>query len=281
MRALSLGYSPSPNDTHIFHALAHSLIPDAPAFDPVLRDIETLNHFAVDQALDVVKVSFHALGLVRKQYGLLHSGGAMGRACGPLLVARKQVRPEQLRGLEIAIPGRLTSAALLTRLFDPALRNLSVLPYHEIMPAVQEGTVAAGVIIHESRLTFPEYGLQMVVDLGGWWEEATGHPIPLAGIAVRRDLDRALIERVESAVGDSVSRARKNRAKTRAYVRQLAPQMPDEVIEAQIDLYVNDYTSNYGAVGEAAIREILERAEASGIVDRCDLPLFALDEDRS
>jgi 1,4-dihydroxy-6-naphthoate synthase len=281
VRALSLGYSPSPNDTHLFHALAHSTIPDAPAFDPILRDIETLNQLAVNQELDVVKVSFHALGFVIKQYGLLHSGGAMGRGCGPLLVARDQVRPAELRGMEIAIPGRLTSAALMAQLFDPALGNLAVLPYHEIMPAVQQGKVGAGVIIHESRLTFPEYGLKMVVDLGGWWEKATGHPIPLAGIAVRRDLDRAMIQRVESAVRASVAKARTDRPQTLGYVRQLAPEMSEEVIEAQIDLYVNDYTSNYGADGEAAIRQMLDRAVAAGIVDRFDRPLFALDEDRS
>ena len=279
MQALSLGYSPSPNDTHIFHALAHALISGAPRFDPVVRDIETLNHLAVDGELDVVKVSFHALGFVRHQYGLLRSGGAMGHSCGPLLVSRKHMRPEELRDLEIAIPGRLTSAALMTQLFDPDLRNLSVLPYHQIMPAVQEGAVAAGVVIHESRLIYPEYGLRMVVDLGEWWEGTTGHPIPLAGIAVRRDFDSALLEKVERAVEASVAHAA--RGKTLPYIRELSPEMSEEVIEAQIRIYVNEYTSNYGADGEAAIREMLERAEAAGIVDRCDKPLFALEEDRS
>ena len=281
VRALSLGYSPSPNDTHIFHALAHALIPGAPRFDPVVQDIEALNHLAVDGRLDLVKVSFNALGLVRHRYGLLHSGGAMGRGCGPLLVSRERVHPEELRDQDIAIPGRLTSAALLTQLFDPALHNLSVLAYHQIMPAVQQGEVAAGVIIHESRLTYPEYGLQMVVDLGKWWEETTGYSIPLAGIAARRDLDRALLERVENAVDASVGQAAKARSKTLPYIRQLAPEMSEEMIEAQIDLYVNQYTSNYGTDGEAAIREMLDRAEAAGIVDRCDKPLFALGEDRS
>ena len=281
MQALSLGYSPSPNDTHIFHALAHALIPGAPGFNPVVRDIEALNHLAVDGTLDVVKVSFHALGFVRHQYGLLHAGGAMGRGCGPLLVSREHLRPVELRDREIAIPGRLTSAALMARLFDPALQNLSVLPYHQIMPAVQQGTVAAGVIIHDGRLTYPEYGLQLVVDLGEWWEGTTGHAIPLAGIAVRRDLGRALLEQVESAVATSVEQAVNTRSKTLPYVRQLAPELSEEVIEAQIDLYVNKYTSNYGVDGEAAIREMLARAEAIGIVDRCETPLFALDEDRS
>ena len=281
MQTLSLGYSPSPNDTHIFHALAHDLIPGAPRFEPVVRDIEVLNQLAVDGQLDVVKVSFHAFGFARHQYGLLRSGGVMGRGCGPLLVARNQVPPEKLRNLEVAIPGRLTSAALMARLFDPALQNLSVFPYHQIMPAVQQGAVAAGVIIHESRLSYREYGLQMLVDLGEWWEGATRRPIPLAGIATRRDLDSALLERVESAVHASVTEAANARGSTLPYIRQLAPQMSEAAIETQIDLYVNQYTSNYGAEGEAAIREILERAEAAGIVDRCDKPLFILDEDRS
>ena len=281
MSALSLGFSPSPNDTHIFHALVHGQIPDAPRFEPVVRDIEALNHLALRGELDVVKVSFHAFGHVRNQYGLLHSGGAMGWACGPLLVAREWVDPEELGRGQIAIPGRLTSAALMAQLSDARIRNLRVLPYHQIMPAVRSGAVAAGVIIHESRFTFPDYGLHRIVDLGEWWEQTTGCPIPLAVIAVRRDLDPELLDQVEQAVSRSVQRAREHRSISREYVRRHAKEMSEEVIEAQIDLYVNDYTADYGSAGQASIREMMGRAEAGGLAVPCDMPLFANGKSRS
>ena len=274
---LSLGFTSSPNDTHIFYAAVHSLIAGAPDFNPVIDDIDSLNCSALEGELDVVKISFHAFGFVRQEYGLLRSGGAMGRSCGPLLVAGKPVEAGALHGGDIAIPGKFTSAALMVQLFDPALKNLRVLPYQQIMPAVQRGDVAAGVIIHESRFTYPDYGLHLVTDIGDWWENTTGCPVPLAGIAVRRRLSRDLLERVEAAVRTSVEHANGDRSASSEYVRQHAPDMTRKLIDAQIGLYVNDYTVDYGVDGERAIREMLRRSGEAGVVPTSEESIFALD----
>ena len=180
---LSLGFSPCPNDTFIFHALVHGRVPcDRLSFQERLEDVETLNNLALSGLLDVSKVSYHLLGHILQDYLLLGSGGALGRGCGPLLVAREPLEPARLAGRKIALPGRYTTAALLLRLFAPSLTDFVYLPFDRIMAAVADGSVAAGVIIHESRFTFTSHGLLRIVDLGQWWEMETGHPIPLGGI---------------------------------------------------------------------------------------------------
>ncbi len=207
MTDLSLGYSPCPNDTFIFYALTQGRIPDAPRCQEVLEDIETLNTLALQRKLDLTKISFHALGFLRDHYVLLRAGGALGRGCGPLVVSREPLPPDRLKGRKIALPGRLTTAALLLRLFDPALDQLVYLPFDEIMPACGRGDVDAGVIIHESRFTFAEFGLSQVIDLGAWWEEETGHPIPLGGILARRDLGGTMHERLDRSIRSSIEYA--------------------------------------------------------------------------
>ena len=273
-RRLSLGYSPCPNDTFIFYALVHGQLPQAPPFDEVLDDIETLNGMAAREELDVVKVSFHALGHFLDRYCLLHSGGALGRGCGPLVVAARAMDPGELAGATIAIPGRLTTAALLLRLFLPGHQELVEIPFHRIMSAVAGGEVAAGVIIHESRFTFTECGLHRVVDLGEWWEENTGHPIPLGGIAARRALGPELVARVDSSLRASLRYAYANPGEVRNYVAEHAQEMEMQVVDAHIALYVNDYTMAYGRDGEAAIADLMSRARAAGIVPSADFPLF-------
>ncbi len=273
-RRLSLGYSPCPNDTFIFYALVHGRLPQAPPFEEVLEDIESLNSMAAREELDVVKVSFHALGHFLDRYCLLRSGGALGRGCGPLVVAAKEMDPGELASATIAIPGRLTTAALLLRLFLPETGELVEIPFDRIMGAVADGEVAAGVIIHESRFTFAEYGLHKVVDLGEWWEESTGHPIPLGGIAARRALGPELVARIESNLRESLKYAYANPDDVRGYVAQHAQEMEMEVMDAHIDLYVNDYTVDYGRDGEAAIADLMGRARAAGIVPSVDFPLF-------
>jgi 1,4-dihydroxy-6-naphthoate synthase len=156
---LTLGYSPCPNDTFIFHALTQGkLAGNGISFRETLEDVETLNRMALRGELDVSKVSYHALGFLREDYCLLRSGGALGRGCGPLIVARKPLGPEELRGRMIAIPGMLTTAYLLMRLYDPALKNVFAMPFDRIMDSVAEGSVDAGLIIHEGRFTFQRYG---------------------------------------------------------------------------------------------------------------------------
>ncbi len=272
---VSLGYSPCPNDTFIFYALVHGKIPGAPVFEEMLEDIATLNALALKGKLAIAKISFYALAHLRQRYCLLHAGGALGRGCGPLVVARARLAPGELSGKKIAIPGKLTTAALLLRLFDPGLDDLVILPFDHIMAAAQQGQVDAGVIIHESRFTYPHYGLHEVMDLGVWWEEATGHPIPLGGILARRDLGRELIGRIDQALRASVEYAHAHPNEVRDYVRAHAQEMDDQVMQAHIDLYVNHHTLDYGEDGEAAIADLLQRAERAGIAPISELPLFA------
>lgn len=275
MSELTLGYSPCPNDTFIFGALAQRLIPGVPEFAARLEDIETLNHLALEEQLDVAKVSFHALGHLRPQYCLLHAGGALGRGCGPLVVAREAVEPADLHALKIAAPGRLTTAVLLLRLFDPRIRDLILMPFHRIMEATRAGEVDAGLIIHESRFTYAQYGLRQVMDLGAWWEQETGHPIPLGGIAARRSLGPELIGAVDRSLRASVEYARAHPERVREYVAAHAQELDPAVMRAHIDLYVNEHTLDYGPGGEVAIGELLARAAWAGVVPQSGLPLFA------
>ena len=274
MTALSLGYSPCPNDTFIFCAMTQGRIPDAPPCREVLEDIETLNSLALEHRLDLTKISFHALGHLRDHYVLLRAGGALGRGCGPLVVSREPCSPDRLKGRKIALPGRLTTAALLLRLFDPSLDQLVYLPFDEIMPACGRGDVDAGVIIHESRFTFGEYGLSQVIDLGAWWEEETGHPIPLGGILARRDLGGAMHERLDRAIRSSIEYAYAHPNEVRPYIRRYAQEMDESVMQQHIDLYVNEYSLQYGDDGEAAIHDLYARAEDSGIIPGSEQSLF-------
>ncbi|MEW6219513.1 MAG: 1,4-dihydroxy-6-naphthoate synthase [Thermodesulfobacteriota bacterium] len=265
---VSLAFSPCPNDTFIFHGLAHGLLPPgSPAFTPpVLADVETLNTWALAGRFDVTKLSCHALGLVLDQYVLLEAGAALGRGCGPLVVARERLERAGLARLTVAIPGRLTTAALLFGLWAPEAKRLVAMPFSEIMPAVAAGRVDAGVIIHEGRFTFPDYGLQAVADLGAWWEEESGQPIPLGGIAARRSLGAPLIAAIDAAVRASVRLAQDTPGATSAYVRAHAQELAAPVIAQHIALYVNDFSLNLGATGRAAVRHFLARGRAVGLL---------------
>ncbi|MFL5540500.1 MAG: 1,4-dihydroxy-6-naphthoate synthase [Longimicrobiaceae bacterium] len=271
-RTLTLGYSPCPNDTFIFHALVSGLVTaDGLAFAERLEDVETLNRLAEDAALDVTKVSYGAIPHLVRDYVLLRSGGALGRGCGPLVVAREGFDADRLGESRIAIPGRHTTANLLLRLFAPGAPPGVEMVYSEIMPAVARGEVDAGLIIHESRFTYPQHGLVKVVDLGEWWEGATGLPIPLGGILARRDLGEETIRAVDGAIRRSVEHAFAHPADWRDYVRIHAQEMDEEVQRQHIDLYVNRFTADIGDEGERAIHELFERARAAGII-RDDVP---------
>lgn len=276
MRTLSLGYSPCPNDTFIFYALSHGRIPLAGLqIRERLEDVETLNTLALDQALDLTKISYHAFGHLRRDYALLRSGSALGRGCGPLVVAREPRELASLRGQTIAIPGRLTTANLLLQLCDEGFQKVVAMPFHRIMAAVAAGEVDAGVIIHESRFTYQELGLHQVIDLGHWWEADSGLPIPLGGILARRSLGVELIETIESALRQSVEFAQTHPEETRSYIKQHSQELADAVIDNHIALYVNDFTRNLGDEGVDAITTLLQRAETRGLIPPCALPLFA------
>jgi 1,4-dihydroxy-6-naphthoate synthase len=263
---LTIGFSPCPNDTYIFYALVHGLIPlhQVSFAPPILDDVETLNSMALKAKLDVTKLSFHALGHVLDDYVMLSSGAALGRGCGPLLVSRPGCATD-LEYAAIAIPGTYTTAAMLLRMFAPRAGNLVVMRFEEIMPAVLKGKVDAGVIIHESRFTYQDLGLVQVQDLGEWWEELTGLPLPLGCIAARRNLPGETISDVDRAIGASIQWARNHPDQCMGYIRQHAQEMQDNVLQSHISLYVNDYSLQIGDEGKAAVGELLRRGREAGI----------------
>jgi len=276
-RTLSLGFSPCPNDTFIFHALVHGIVrAEGLDFAPRLEDVETLNRLASEAVLDVTKISYGAIPYLVRDYALLRSGGALGRGCGPLVVAREPIDPAELSSKRIAIPGRKTTANLLLRLFAPGAPAGEERVYSDIMPAVARGEVDAGLIIHESRFTYADHGLVKVVDLGEWWEQETGLPIPLGGILVRRDLGAATIRAIDEALRRSVEHAFADPAASRDYVRAHAQELDDTVTQQHIDLYVNHFSIDLGAEGERAIRELFARARRAGIIG-ADVPSPFLD----
>lgn len=276
MQNLTLGYSPCPNDTFIFYALIHGQSPcPGVKFTERLEDVETLNRLAIANRLDLTKISYHALGHLRRNYALLRSGGALGRGCGPLVVAQKATSMEQLRGKKIAIPGQLTTANLLLQLYAEGYERLLSLPFHEIMPAVIRGQADAGVIIHESRFTYQQRGLQQVLDLGQWWEESSGYPIPLGGILARRSLGGELIQQIDQALRRSVAYARNHPLQPLEYIRRHAQELDEDVIRKHIELYVNDFSFDLGDEGVKAIELLFARAEERNLIPPCDLPLFA------
>ncbi len=274
-RLLTLGYSPCPNDTFIFDALIHRRIPLSDLiFHERLEDVETLNSLALKGILDLTKVSYHAFGHLRRDYALLRSGGALGRGCGPLVVASRPLYMEQLRHQKIAIPGELTTANLLLQLYGEGFEQIVPMPFDQIMTAVASDTVPAGVIIHESRFTYQNQGLHQVLDLGQWWEETTGKPIPLGGILVKRALGAPLIAEIDAALRCSIEFAFAHPETSRPYIKAHAQELSDAVINNHIGLYVNDFSLDLGEEGLDAVVALLTRAEKRGLIPSCDLPLF-------
>ena len=277
---LTLGYSFCPNDTFIFHALHAGLTPTPQPVREVLEDVQTLNEWAVEGRLPITKISYRAYFEVMDKYIALRAGGALGRGVGPLIVTKGEL--DDLNGLVVASPGALTTAELLLRLVFPEVQVVRM-RYDEVMPAVQRGEyagqpVAAGLIIHESRFTYPQYGLQKRLDLGAWWEGETGLPLPLGAILVRRDLPAQTQRELQDAVRRSLEYAYAHPAAARDYIREHALEMSDEVMQAHIDLYVNSLSLDVGEEGERAVRELLRRAvEVGAVTARPELPLFVGD----
>ncbi|MCD6188249.1 MAG: 1,4-dihydroxy-6-naphthoate synthase [Desulfuromusa sp.] len=275
MQQLSLGYSPCPNDTFIFYGLVHGKVPcPGIKFNQQLEDVETLNQLALKKQLDLTKISYHALGHLRENYVLLRSGGALGRGCGPLVIAAQETSMAKLRGKRIAIPGQLTTANLLLQLYSAGYENLLILPFDKIMAAVEQGLVDAGVIIHESRFTYQQYGLKQILDLGQWWEQESGYPIPLGGILAKRDLGRQLIQQIDTALRQSIEYAYAHPQEPQSYIKQHAQELDNDVINNHIELYVNDFSLDLGEEGVQAVNSLLSRAEKRGLIPPCELPLF-------
>jgi len=286
MKSLSLGYSPCPNDTFIFYAMMHGKInTDGLSFTEELLDVETLNRKALLRELDITKVSCHAFGRLRDTYSLLRSGSALGRGCGPLLIAKSNFTVEELINKRIAVPGQLTTAYLLLQLYYSGIRdqgsavrtqlsNLIPMRFDTIVQAVAHDEVDAGLIIHESRFTYQSSGLKQIIDLGEWWESQTGLPIPLGGIIAKQSLGIDLIKKIDTIVKQSVEYAFRNRPEPMNYIKQHSQELSDDVILQHINLYVNDFSIDVGEEGEKAITELLSRAEDAGVIAESDRPVF-------
>jgi 1,4-dihydroxy-6-naphthoate synthase len=273
MKKISLGFSPCPNDTFIFYALTHKKLKTDVEFSEILRDVETLNWMAFNKELDVTKASFHAFGFLREDYCLLHSGSALGSGCGPLIVAKKKIQYAELSRKSIAIPGKMTTAYMLLQLFNPEIKKIVEMPFDRIMNAVSLGTVDAGLIIHESRFTYPSYNLVKLADLGEWWEKETGLQIPLGGIFAKRKLGAAAIRKIDSLIKKSIEYAYRNPEEAREYIKSNAQELDDDVIDQHIGLYVNDYTLEIGD-GIAAVEKLLKTAEELHLIPHSDKPVF-------
>jgi 1,4-dihydroxy-6-naphthoate synthase len=273
--SLSLAFSPCPNDTFVFHALTHGLVPGAPVMRVTYADVDVTNTAAERGEFDLVKVSYAALPWLLDSYELLPCGGALGRGCGPLVLIRDGVETDSvmsrpaagsLAGRHVAVPGDRTTAYLLMRLWSvqapPA--SVSVVPFAEIMPAVAAGRYDAGLVIHEARFTYPRYGLKALVDLGAWWEGDTGLPIPLGAILARRGAvdPRAATDWIRT----SVRHAWADPAASREYVLAHAQEMEQEVVDQHIGLYVNSFTEDLGDEGYHAVNALLTRAADAELV---------------
>ncbi len=264
---ISLGFSPCPNDTFIFNGLVSGAVPlPGHSLAVSLHDVQTLNQMAFDDRLDVSKLSFYAWLKVRENYRLLSSGGALGYGCGPLVVSRRTLRREDMAGCRVVLPGELTTAHLLFRLWAPEAERRSFASYDQILEAIDSGKADCGVIIHESRFTYERLGFKAVVDLGAWWETLTGLPIPLGCIAAHRRLPEQTIGQLEAAIRQSIVLARREPVSALPYIRTHAQEMSEAVLEAHIDMFVNDFSLDMGEMGRRAIDTLSQRAVEAGIL---------------
>ncbi|WP_223068942.1 1,4-dihydroxy-6-naphthoate synthase [Paenibacillus caui] len=278
---MNIAFSPCPNDTFVFHAWAHGLVPGAPKLNVTYADIDITNHLAASgTGPEVLKISYAALPWVLSEYALLPCGGALGRGCGPLVLTRggsaKEPDPALLSGRRVAVPSERSTAYLLFRLWAAqnvpgGVGEIVVMPFDEIMPAVRDGKIDAGLVIHEARFTYPSYGLALLQDLGNWWEGDTGTPIPLGAIIARRSLD---LEAIAGWTRASVEYAWSHPEASRAYVLEHAQEMDPKVARQHIDLYVNEFTRDLGADGYKAIQSLLGRASAEGLIPEFDPSLL-------
>ena len=267
--ALRIAYSPCPNDTFVFDAWAHGRIPDAPALDVTFADIDITNGMAERGEFDVLKVSYAVLPYVLDEWALLPCGGALGRGCGPLVLTREP--GVDLTGRTVAVPSEKSTAYLLFRLWTADLvpggvGEIVVLPFHEIMPAVRDGKVDAGLVIHEARFTYQNYGLHKLADMGEHWESTTGLPIPLGAIIAKRALGGATLRLLAESARVSVRAAWDDPQASLPYVMEHAQEMDVSVANQHIGLYVNEFTADLGEDGYAAVRGLLTRAAAEGLV---------------
>jgi len=265
---LTLGYSPCPNDTFIFDAMIHGKIDtEGLQFEVQLGDVEELNRKAFAGDLDMTKLSYHAYAHLSEPYRLLQSGSALGRNCGPLLIAKSDLDRSEIEAGTIAIPGMYTTANFLLSLAYPNAQNKQETLFSDIEQAVLDGKVDAGLIIHENRFTYQDKGLVKLMDLGEFWEGSTGHPIPLGGIVLKRSLGDELYEKVNRVLQRSVQYAFDHPDSSQDYVSAHAQEMDPAVMRQHINLYVNDFTVDLGAEGRNAVERLFSMAHEKGVIE--------------
>jgi 1,4-dihydroxy-6-naphthoate synthase len=264
---IRVGHSPDPDDAFMFHALANDKIPTGNLkFVHELQDIETLNRRALKGELEVTAVSIHGYAHLLDKYALLPSGCSMGDKYGPMVVARRPMTVDLLMGIKIAVPGTLTTAFLTLRLLLPKGFAYDVVPFDEIIPAVAAGKYDAGLIIHEGQLTFQNQGLHLVVDLGVWWQEKTGLPLPLGGNVVRRDLGEVTMKEISRLLKLSIRYGLDHRQEALQYALRYARDMDVSLADKFVGMYVNDWTLDYGPRGRAAVKRLLDEGHKAGVI---------------
>ncbi len=274
MKKLSIGFSPCPNDTFIFDALIHGKIDtEGLDFEVHMADVEELNQMAFRGELDITKLSYHAFLHILEEYIMMDSGSALGNNCGPLLIKNAGAENPIKTDL-IAIPGKYTTANFLLNYAFPDLQNKQELLFSDIESAIKNKEVSAGLIIHENRFTYTDRGFEKVKDLGEHWEKSTGMPIPLGGIAIKRNLDKALQEKVQRLIRNSLEFAFENPAESLGFVKQHAQDMDAEVMQKHINLYVNDYSLSLGGKGKAAIQYMYEFSVNENLIVETEQGLF-------
>lgn len=268
---IRIGHSPDPDDAFMFYALAEELIPmDGFRVEHVLRDIETLNRWAVDGKLEVTAISVHAYAHLADKYRLLPHGASMGEKYGPMIVVREgaAIEPAQLPQLRVAIPGTWTSAFLELQLAVGRIENPVIVPFDEVLNEVEAGNVDAGLVIHEGQLTYERQGLVKILDLGEWWDELTGGlPLPLGANAVRRDVgDEATLTRLSHLLRNSIAYALEHRQPALAHAEKFGRGLDMDLADRFVGMYVNQHTLDYGDDGRAAVAELLRRGHEAGLV---------------
>jgi 1,4-dihydroxy-6-naphthoate synthase len=268
-REITIAHSPDSDDAFMFYGLATNKV-QVPGlrFSHTLCDIQSLNQKAMqgdEGVYDVTAISFHAYPYIQDRYRLMTCGGSVGEGYGPMIVAPRAITTTEIKQKLIAIPGKLTTAYLALQLFAPGIET-EVVPFDEIIPSVMQGKYEAGLIIHEGQLTYDRSGLHRVVDLGKWWLQMTGLPLPLGGNAIRRSLGRELISSVSSALRDSIQYALDHREQALAYAMQFARDLDPQMADKFVGMYVNERTLDYGPDGKEAIRRLLDMGHRAGII---------------
>ncbi len=266
-RIINVGHSPDPDDAFMFYALAHDKLDTGDlVFRHQLQDIETLNRRALRGELEVTAVSIHAYAYLLDKYALLPSGCSMGDRYGPMVVARQPMTSDDLKRARIAVPGTMTTAFLALRLLLPEGFSHEVKQFDQILDAVAAGQYDAGLIIHEGQLTFQNQGLHLVVDLGVWWQERTGLPLPLGGNVVRRDLGVETMRQISRLLKESIRYSLTHREAALTYALQYARDMDRALADKFVGMYVNDWTLDYGPRGQAAVSRLLSEGHQAGII---------------